>query len=164
MTSSFTSPKHKKINLGDSLLGNHSQNVMNSIKYLLLKFLSQKQYLMYPIKEARILTFSPLRITDTSGETYLELSYLEEEIKDRFRQQGIDFHDCEFKIVLIEWEFIYCKVPNGTDYYVDIKANKYRIEELEPEEELELDEEGVCITEDIDVAMALGDRQRSQLH
>ena len=95
-------------------------------KSLLLKFLDQDKFLMYPLKEARILSFEPLRISDDGGETYLEISHLEDEIKSKFRSQGIDYDDGEFKIVLIEWEFVYCKVPNSIEYYLDIKANKYR--------------------------------------
>lgn len=97
-----------------------------TFKSTLLNFLNQNKFMAYPLKEARILSFNPLRITDDGGESYLEVSSLENEIKNQFRQQGIDYDDGEFKIVLVEWEFVYCRVPNSQEYYFDIRANRYR--------------------------------------
>ena len=52
----------------------------NSLKSILLKFLVKEKGLVYPVKEARILSFRPLRITDDEGENYIEMSHLEDEI------------------------------------------------------------------------------------
>lgn len=53
-----------------------------TFKSTLLNFLNQNKFMAYPLKEARILSFNPLRITDDGGESYLEVSSLENEIKN----------------------------------------------------------------------------------
>lgn len=136
----------------------------NSLKSILIKFLTQEKGIVYPVKEARILSFRPLRITDDEGASFVEISGLEEEIVSQFESQNIDYEDGDFKIVLVDWNFVYCKVPNSFDHYFDISANRYRIEELDDEEDAVLFEDGQSITEDPQVGMALRERQRHQLN
>jgi hypothetical protein len=59
----------------------------------------------------------------------------------------------------VDWEYIYCRAPNSQDYYFDISANRYRIEEVMEDEYVEISEDSVSITEDVEISIALGNRQ-----
>ena len=74
----------------------------SSLKSILLKFLMQEKGIVYPVKEARILSFRPLRISDDGGANFIEMSNLEEEVIRQFESQGIEYDDGEFKIVLVD--------------------------------------------------------------
>lgn len=136
----------------------------SSLKSILLKFLAQEKGIVYPVKEARIISFHPLRITDDDGATYVEMSLLEEEIIQQFQQQQIEYEEGSFKVVFVDWNFILCKVPNSFDHYFDIQANRYRIEELDEEEDTSIYEDGQCITDEAEVSIAMRERQRQLLN
>jgi hypothetical protein len=92
----------------------------NSGSYLrecLIKFLlsNGKEDLHFDPIEARILQLSPLQITD-DYETYLEVNSLEEKILETID----DFPGASYKLQLINWNFVFKRVPNTHDYYFDI--------------------------------------------
>ena len=60
------------------------------LKSILAQFLRGDPYTPYPILETRVLQFNPLQITD-DYETYLDISYLQEEIFEQIENQDLGY-------------------------------------------------------------------------
>jgi rubrerythrin len=98
------------------------------ILYTLLKdFLKWGQVKYQPVT-TRVIAVNPLQISQDEF-YYIELTGLGKELKTNPILQKKDFENYQVNLRLIDWKFVYCRIPNNVDFYIDIEVSKYEIVE-----------------------------------
>lgn len=104
------------------------------LKELLAKFLRGEEISKYPVVETRILSLSPLQITD-DYQKFIDVSSLE----DRVTEELGGALEKGMKLILQEWKFVLRRIPNSHEYFFDLSVAKYKLQEdaftIKPEHE-----------------------------
>jgi hypothetical protein len=77
--------------------------------------------MFYPKIELRVINTSPLQVVDSFLD-FIDLSNLGEAI---YEQMAGHRHRL-FKITLKKWNFVFNRIPNGTEFYFDIEARNFK--------------------------------------
>jgi hypothetical protein len=93
------------------------------LRDLLAKFLKGEEVGKYPSIEARILSLSPLQITDDQ-KTFIDLSSLEDAVTEELEGSLAVPH----VLVLQDWKFVLRRIPNSHEYYFDLSVNRYKLQ------------------------------------
>lgn len=98
----------------------------STLKSILKAFLSKDPLIEFKQVKARVLAFNPLRISDNE-KTYLEMTnFLKEE--DR---KTLNTPNKGHEIELIQWRFIFQRIPNTHDFFVDLEVDEYKLLEVD---------------------------------
>ena len=97
-----------------------------TLKQCLAEFLNSEMTEM-PTVELDIVEQNPLKITD-DGRSFFESTTVQEQILDSYFLE----ENLSYRIQLLDWSFVFKKVPNSHDYYVDIKLKKFEVRPSEP--------------------------------
>lgn len=92
------------------------------LKDTLCQFLKAEEKIVYPVIETRILSLSPLEITD-DNKRFIDLSNLE----DRVTEELDGKLELGQKLVLQDWKYVLRRIPNSHEYYFDISVAKYKL-------------------------------------
>lgn len=115
-----------------------------SLKECLVEYLSDNMSNMPPI-DAQIIEYEPVKISD-DGKHYLEISGISDEVLSKVYEGSF------FKLVLSDWEFKWSKVPNSQEYYIDVKATKFKVVKLASNETPHADADLITnVLNDVDV-------------
>lgn len=116
------------------------------LKDLLLQFLIDgTQPVDLPLK-AKILSFEPMFISDDNT-NYLEIVHITDNIDTEMYQKDVQIKN--FELVIPNWKFVFRRVPTSHEYYFDIQASNFEINEVE--EGFEENLEWSCLNEDSDI-------------
>lgn len=95
------------------------------LRTLLSRFLKGEEIGKYPAIQTRIVSLSPLQITDDLHH-YIDVSSLE----DRVTEDLVDKVEQQFVLELQDWKFVLRRIPNTHEYFFDMSVNKYELKEL----------------------------------
>lgn len=94
------------------------------LKSLLAKFLKGEDMGKCPQLETKIVSFSPLQITD-DAQRFIDLSSLEDRVTEELEGKT----NVDYLLVLQEWKFVLRRIPNSQEYFFDLSVNKYKLSE-----------------------------------
>jgi hypothetical protein len=100
-----------------------SQSVLRG---LLARFLKGEDIGKYPVVQTRIVSLSPLQITD-DFKLYIDVSSLE----DRVTEDLGDKVDLQHALILQDWKFVLRRIPNTHEYFFDLSVNNYKLKEVD---------------------------------
>lgn len=101
--------------------GENNQNLQTVLK----AFLQKQQDGQLPEITARVLSVSPLRVSDNE-KTFLEMtSFLNSDDASKTITPNRGYN-----IILKDWKFIFQRIPNTHEYYVDMEVSEYEMIEL----------------------------------
>ena len=128
----------------------------SKLKDLLAKFLKGEEIGKYPVIETRILSLSPLQITD-DYQKFIDVSSLEDRITEELNGKLSKSH----KLILQDWKFILRRIPNSHEYFFDLSVNKYKLQEdgvmMKPEHE------PIKMEDDVEIRYLFETRKRQEI-
>jgi hypothetical protein len=95
----------------------------------LLRSYLRKQKVAYEPVVARIISVNPVQITQ-DGECYFELTSFGKELRADPRLSRLDLNHGQVLLKILDWRFIFSKIPNDVEFYIDIEVKKYDINDF----------------------------------
>ena len=95
------------------------------LRGLLSRFLKGEDIGKYPVVQTRIVSLSPLQITDDFHH-YIDVSSLE----DRVTEDLGDKVEQQHALILQDWKFVLRRIPNTHEYFFDMSVNRYELKEV----------------------------------
>jgi hypothetical protein len=100
-----------------------SQSILRG---LLARFLKGEDIGKYPVVQTRIISLSPLQVTD-DFKFYIDMSSVE----DRVTEDLGDKVDLQHVLILQDWKFVLRRIPNSHEYFFDLSVNNYKLKEVD---------------------------------
>ena len=96
-----------------------------SLHEVLKAYLKRNRVVYEPIV-ARVISTSPVQITQ-DGLCYLELTSFGKILRSDPELARLDLQNGQVLLRLLDWKFIYSKIPNDVEYYLDIEVKRYEL-------------------------------------
>jgi hypothetical protein len=91
----------------------------------LKQFLASAEVRYVPVT-ARLISLSPAQLTQ-DDECFLEATALAKDLLRDAKLTKTDLARSKVQIRLADWKFVFSKIPNSTDYYLDIDVKQYEV-------------------------------------